>query len=457
MAAERRGRGVRVRTTVAATIVFAVAMTGASLALLTILRANLRDGLQDALDLRESEITSAILSGSLPSELTIGDIQDQVAQVLDGDGRIVAASRNVAGEAPIRSLVSPRISEIPSPVGSGRFLALTSSWASHRGAFTVIVAQSLEDVEEPLTTVKHLLMLGAPALLLVVVVTTWFVTGRALAPVEAIRREVDEISAAQLHRRVPDPSGSDEIARLARTMNRMLDRLEEAQVRQRRFVSDASHELRSPIASIRQHAEVALAHPERTTAEELAGTVLAEDLRIQRIVDDLLMLARADEGTLAMSRRPVDLDDLVFEEASRLREGPRVRVDTSGVSAGRVRGDAAGLARALRNLGDNAARHARSHVAFSLRSDGQEVVLAIEDDGDGIPAADRERVFERFVRLDDARSRDDGGTGLGLSIVSEVVRMHGGTIVARDAAIGGARLEITLPAGDEHDLPSSLR
>ena len=141
------------------------------------------------------------------------------------------------------------------------------------------------------------------------------VVGRALAPVEAIRAEVDAISAAALHRRVPDPPADDEIARLARTMNRMLDRLEQAQARQRRFVSDASHELRSPVASIRQHAEVALAHPDRTTTAELAETVLAEDLRLQRLVEDLLLLTRADEHTLALRRRPVDLDDLVFDEA----------------------------------------------------------------------------------------------------------------------------------------------
>jgi signal transduction histidine kinase len=155
--------------------------------------------------------------------------------------------------------------------------------------------------------------------------------------VEAIRAEVDAISGDALHRRVPDPPAGDEIGRLARTMNRMLGRLEQAQARQRRLVADASHELRSPVATIRQHAEVALAHPDRTTTE-LAGTVLAEDLRLQRLAEDLLLLTRADEHTLALRRRPVDLDDLVFDEARRVRGATGLRVDTTAVSAGRVEG-----------------------------------------------------------------------------------------------------------------------
>ena len=233
-------------------------------------------------------------------------------------------------------------------------------------------------------------------------------------------------------------------------MNRMLGRLEQAQARQRRLVSDASHELRSPVATIRQHAEVALAHPGRTTTTELAATVLAEDLRLQRLAEDLLLLTQADEHTLAMRRRPVDLDDLVLEEARRLRstaEGPRI--STAGVSAARLEADAQGMRRVLRNLGDNAARYARSEIAFDLAAgDDGRIVLGVEDDGPGVPAADRERVFERFVRLDDARSRPaghGGGSGLGLAIVAELVAAHGGTATVFQGALGGARFEITLP------------
>jgi len=256
---------------------------------------------------------------------------------------------------------------------------------------------------------------------------------------------VDAISATALHRRVPDPPADDEIGRLARTMNRMLERLERAQTRQRRLVSDASHELRSPVAAIRQQAEVALAHPDRTSTTELAGTVLAEDLRLQRLAEDLLLLTRADEHTLGLRRRPVDLDDLVFDEARRLRGVSGLRVDTSAVSAGRVDGDAAGLRRVLRNLGDNAARHAGTQVAFSVSERDGVVRLLVDDDGPGIPEADRERVFERFVRLDDARARDDGGSGLGLAIVTELVSAHDGTVTITHSPASGTRVEVALP------------
>ena len=297
--------------------------------------------------------------------------------------------------------------------------------------------------------VTDLLLIGLPILLVVAALTIWLMVGRALAPVEAMRREVDAISAADLDRRVPSPHGNDEIARLATTMNDMLDRLERGQARQRRFVADASHELRSPVASIRQHAEVALAHPDRTTVGALAETVLAENLRVQRLVDDLLLLARADEHTLQLQQRPVDLDDLVFEEARRLREATSLRVDTARrlgrAGQRRPRRRSGG---SLRNLGDNAVRHASSQVAFTLGEQDGAVVLDVDDDGPGIPPDERQRVFERFVRLDDARARDAGGSGLGLAIVAEVVGAHRGTISIGSSGLGGARFEVRLPAID---------
>jgi len=288
------------------------------------------------------------------------------------------------------------------------------------------------------------------------------VTGRVLAPVTAIRREVDAITATELHRRVP-ATRADEIGRLARTMNRMLDRLQRAQQSQNRFVSDASHELRSPIAAIRQHAEVALAHPERTGVSELAATVLAEDLRMQHLVDDLLQLARSDERRSAPPDLPVDLDDLVLAEAKTLRAATSVAVDTTAVSAGQVRGDEAQLARLVRNLGSNAARHARTGISFGVAEADGVVVLTVSDDGPGIPAADRERVFERFVRLDAARTRNigdsgdsggagsagsaggaggAGGAGLGLAIAAGIVDRHRGAI----RVTGRSTLEVRLPA-----------
>jgi signal transduction histidine kinase len=210
-------------------------------------------------------------------------------------------------------------------------------------------------------------------------------------------------------------------------------------------VSDAAHELRSPVASIRQHAEVALAHPDRSSVDALAATVLEENLRVQRLVEDLILLASSDEQPRSADRE-VDLDDIVFEEARRMRGSTKLTVATSGVSAGRVRGDPGQLRRMVANLVDNAARHATTLISLSLEETGAgSVVLRVDDDGTGIPVADRGRVFERFVRLDEARARDDGGAGLGLAIVAEVAASHGGSATVGDSPSGGARLEVVLP------------
>ena len=262
------------------------------------------------------------------------------------------------------------------------FLAVATSATGSRG--TVIVGRSLEAQVEARRAVIVLLAVAVPILLLIVGAVTWWLVGRALAPVDRIRAEVEAISSSELHRRVPDPPGSDEIARLATTMNRMLERLEEGHLRQRRFVSDASHELRSPVASIRQHAEVALSHPEATGTGELARAVLDEGIRLQGIVDDLLLLSSIDEGTLQVRSGPVDLDDVVFEEAARLRGSTDLRIDSESVSAARVAGDRQKLQRLVRNLTDNAARHARGTVALSLREVDGEAVLTVEDDGEGV-------------------------------------------------------------------------
>jgi signal transduction histidine kinase len=246
-----------------------------------------------------------------------------------------------------------------------------------------------------------------------------------------------------MHRRVPAPASTDEVARLAHTMNRMLDRLEAAAHRQRRFVSDASHELRSPVTAMRTDLEVGLRAPTTTDWEATARRTLGEADRLGRLVDDLLELARLDEG----ATRPyddVDLDELVALDVES-RNGS-VPVATDEVSAGRVRGDRRQLSQLLRNLVDNAVRHAGARVAIGVRTDGDDVVLTVDDDGDGVPDADRARVFERFARLDEARARDDGGAGLGLALVQRVATAHHGSVEVGTSALGGARFEVRLPA-----------
>lgn len=438
---------MRVRTTALSIAVVGVALVVGGLTLVMLLRNALTDQVRTTARLRAVDVTGVLESGTPPEGLAVNDEEDLVIQILDSSKRVVASSANIAGEAPMADLAPGRSTELRgTPVGGDHsFLLVAVRADAPSGRFTVLVGRSTELVTESTSLVVGVLAGGLPLLVVLVGFTTWRVVGRTLAPVDAIRREVDEISALQLHRRVPDSSSDDEIARLAATMNRMLDRLEMSHDQQRRFVSDASHELRSPVATIRQHAEVALAHPGQTSAEDLAEVVLAEDLRVQRLVEDLLLLARADEHTTRRTRRTVDLDDVVFEEADRLRSTTSLRVDVSGVTGGRVDGDPTQLCRVLRNLGDNAVRHARSVVRFSLREVDGRVELAIEDDGDGVAEVERERIFERFVRLDDARARDDGGSGLGLAIVSEIITAHGGSVSATRSSLGGARFDVVLP------------
>jgi signal transduction histidine kinase len=410
----------------------------------------LTDDITAAARVQASEVAATLGSAADPWALGVAEDDEQLVQVLGPDGDVVASSANVAGRAPVVMLRAGQSAELPAPLADAADFVAVAVEGPAGGK--VIVARSLEHVTESTRAVTSLLAVGLPLLLALVAGTTWLVVGRALAPVDAIRAEVDEISGRDLHRRIREPPRQDEISRLAVTMNHMLGRLESASRRQRRFVSDASHELRSPVASIRQHTEVALAHPARTTVSDLAATVLGEDLRMQVLVENLLLLARADEGVLAAAGHIVDLDDLVFAEVRRLRGTAAVDVDAAGVCAGRVHGSALQLRSLVANLLDNAARHAGACVVIGLtehddRQSGHAVVvLRVDDDGGGIATEDRVRIFHRFVRLDDARSRSHGGAGLGLAIVAEVAGAHGGTVVATDAPSGGARFEVRLPA-----------
>lgn len=440
---------VRVRASLSAVLVVGIAMVLGAVVLVQVLRDLLADEVANAAQVRADEIAAVLETGVVPVLLPVVDADDELVQIVDAAGAVVAASRNVDGLPPVAHPGPDSPVEIGDVIGEHPLIAVSVTVPTPRGPLTAVVARTLEPVSESTELVTMLLATGLPVLLLLIGVTTWLLVGRSLAPVEAMRREVDLISVSELDRRVPRPPGGDEIARLATTMNRMLERLQGAHQRQRQFVSDASHELRTPVAAIRQHAEVALAFPDRTTTRALATTVLGEDLRIQRLVEDLLLLARADESSVQVRREPVDLDDLVFDEARRLREGTDLRIDTTAVSAARVDGDAAALGRVLLNLGENAARHARSHVSFRLGVWAGQVLLEVIDDGPGIPAGDRERVLERFVRLDEGRARDAGGSGLGLAIVHEVVTAHGGTVGVADGPSGGTRVQLGFPGSSD--------
>jgi signal transduction histidine kinase len=312
------------------------------------------------------------------------------------------------------------------------------------GGVEWIVAAPLDDIRRSVDRVRNVLWWGLPLAILVAGGIAWMLASRALRPVRLITEQTARISAGTLHERVPVPGTDDEIATLATTMNGMLDRLQRHDERRRRFVSDASHELRSPVAAMRTEAEVALRSTQPVDGRALAGGVLAEATRLGAIVDDLLSLARHDEG-LPPPAQPIDLDDIVLAEAGRPR---RLPVDVGGVSAGRVLARPDEMARIVCHLLDNAARHGRTSVAVTLATEGSRVTLAVDDDGPGVPVEQRAGVFERFVRLDDARARDHGGAGLGLAVVAAVTRSLGGIAAVGDAPSGGARFTVTLPAAD---------
>ncbi|GIH01835.1 sensor histidine kinase [Plantactinospora mayteni] len=430
------------RTTAVAVAVVGVSLLVGAVALVASLDQLLKRELRVTMTVRAAETAHAIRAGADPVASVVGD-DDLVVQVLGGTGEVLAASSNVAGQPALARIAPGTSQQRPVPFDDDEFLIVAAAADDGR---VVLVGHSIDGVTGSTRVLTALLAVGLPALLVVVGVTAWRAIGRALAPVDTIRAEVDEITGTRLDRRVRRPPSQDEIGRLADTMNQMLKRLERARDRERRFIADASHELRSPIAAIRQQAEVALAHPEALPDRELAGAVHIEARRMQALVDDLLLLAQADEARLPFRRTAIDLDDLAFAQARRVRaDKPGLVVDVQEVSAARVEGDPPALQRVLRNLGDNAARHARARVAFGVAEVDGWAVLWVEDDGPGVPADDRLRVFDRFVRLDGGRDRAGGGSGLGLAIVAEVVAAHRGTVVLDGSHLGGARVTVRLP------------
>lgn len=444
----RRFATVRVRITLAAVLVVGVALAIGGSWLVSAQRNSLTENVGTTATLRSRDIALTIADGDFPDVLAVPRGDENLVQVVDASGTVVASSANIRG-APRLSTLSPGPTGTASrdgdlSEGDGPFRVVARRVSTSSGDYTVYVAGTLEGVDESTSSLVRLLLIGLPGLLVLVGVTTWVLTGRALRPVEAIRREVEAIGAEDLHRRVPEPSTVDEIARLARTMNAMLGRLEDSTERQHRFVADASHELRSPLTGIRAQLEVDLAHPELADWQTTEREVLDDTVRLQRLVDDLLALAAADASVVdAAHREPVDLDEIVLTEARRLRSRTGHRVDTSAVSGAQVVGNADQLVRAVHNLLDNAVRHAHSTVTVTLNETDSAAVLTVADDGSGIPPDQRDRIFERFARLDGSRSSDDGGTGLGLAITHEVVVGHGGSILVDSTP--GARFTVSLP------------
>jgi signal transduction histidine kinase len=372
----------------------------------------------------------------------IGAGEDGIAQIVSDDGRVIAASPNVAGKPPIASYRPdgdrPVVRTIKAPDDSET--ETYRVWAVRAAGATVYVGSSLESVRETLGTLTRALVIGLPLVALLLGIALWLLVGRALQPVEALRREVASVSPSELDRRLAVPATDDEVARLAMTMNDMLARLDEAAARERDFVGNASHELLGPVASFRTQLEVALAHPGSTEWKVLARDLLDDTLDMERLVKDLLYLARADAADSALRLEPVDLSDVVHEQVALLSPA-RVAVEGGG---SRFNGDRAAISRLVRNLLDNAIRHARSTVVVELVPDG----LVVSDDGPGVPDELRDRIFDRFFQVDPARSRVVAGAGLGLAIARSIAERHGGSLeLASTSRLGGADFVLRLPTG----------
>jgi signal transduction histidine kinase len=453
-----RLRSVRVRITVAATVVVAATMALASFGLVRAVRHQLLGGIEQRGKAKLQAIAGQLAGGVPPGGVALQPPGPATgfATVQDAQGRVVKAA-GVPNDAQAGVVIAG--TELPPgklgaatlDAAGGPFALSYTKVPTLDSTFTVIVGSPLDSVRSSIAALEGTLALGFPFLVAMVAGLAWLVTGRALRPVEAMRSEVEEISGGTLHRRVPDPQTGDEVGRLAHTMNDMLDRLEAASQRQRQFVSDASHELRSPVAAIRAQLEVALA--QAASAGDagvdwpaVARKALGEEARLEALVSDLLLLASTDEQHELQGAVDVDLAALLADEVSRPRHPvPELHMTDDGGSC-RILGVPDQLGRVAANLLDNACRHARQHVAISLTGGDGEVRVIVDDDGPGIPVADRERVFERFTRLDQARVRTErGGAGLGLALARAIIERHHGTIHIDGSPSGGTRVEVTLP------------
>ncbi|WP_184188816.1 ATP-binding protein [Micromonospora parathelypteridis] len=408
---------------------------------------------------------------ALPDPLPVAGGQVRV-QVVDAQGRIRAASIDADRLVPMvrpERLDRDRRQRLEVPaerVGlAGPVRVVTVPAGTAADPLTVLVARSMADVRHSTHVVRTILLVAFPLLVGALAGVAWRVVGATLRPVEALRRGAEEITGRAGAGRLPVPASGDEIHRLAVTLNGMLDRLESGRVRQRAFVSDAAHELRSPLTNIRTELEVAQRLADRTDWTAVTANLLADTHRMTRLVDDLLLLARLDEAPPARGTGPVELGALLAEVAARYPASPvRVALPPGPLWTS---GNVDELRRVLANLVDNAVRHAYGSVVLAAEAAsaarrtvgpgaGSYHLVTVTDDGPGIPVADRERVFDRFTRLDDGRARDEGGAGLGLAIARELVRRAGGTITLTDAQEQhGLRVCLLLPATAAEEGPQT--
>jgi signal transduction histidine kinase len=410
MAAEPTHRvtgGIRFRITAVATVVVALVLAATGTFSVVAQRRALTDRVDEQLEQR-ADVAAGRFEVD-PEDIARESGGDEAfTQVVTVDGEVVESSTNIARDPPVVS-ARPRAGDDQTrtveglPLDDDEFRVLSRLLEAGDETYVLHVGEAFEDVTESVAVLTRTVLIAFPIVLVIVAGLIWMV------------------------------------------VNAMLNRVDAAHRRQRQFVADASHELRTPLTTIRSELEVDQAHPGTADLAATHRSVLEETIRLQRLVDDLLHLARADEGVAPSRSATVDLDEIVLRESEALRARARTPIDTRGVSGAQVVGDAGELTRAVRNLLDNAGRHAASTVTVTLAERNGAAVLVVADDGPGIPPDQAGRIFERFARVDEARHRDDGGAGLGLAITHDIVAGHRGTITLDRAGAGGARFVVRLP------------
>jgi signal transduction histidine kinase len=445
------GQGLSLRARLLAVGVTGVALALAlgSLMLYAVLTVTVNRTIDDSAYASARAVAAMVESNTVPDPLPVSG--SQVVQVVDSSGAMVSASVSADRLTPLlrspeltKALAGERISIPGARAGlAGNLRAIAVQAGRSSAPMSIIVAVPVSDIEQSQQVLRNTLLITYPPLVVIMALIAWRVIGWTLQPVETLRSGAARISGSDQDERLPVPESADEIRALALTLNDMLDRLAAARGRQRAFVADAAHELRSPLASMRTQLEVAQHLGE---GGELASDLLADVTRLSGLVEDLLLLARSGGDAKRLPvRESLDVTAVLATTASRYA-GARVPVSVSAGHTVYASANPEELRRVLANLVDNAVRHASSSVVLAVHEESGRAVLTVSDDGPGIPAADRERVFERFARLDDARDRDGGGTGLGLAIVRELLRRSDGSISLQDNPSGSGLVAVVLLA-----------
>lgn len=457
-AAERSASrwGIRKRSVLSAVVVVTFSMLVGGAFLLLVLQSSLVSAAWNDLAVRANDVARLLQEeGIEETRSTLAEDRNSAAQVqiVDEANRVVGWSIRGLRSSPMSTLrpapgrtMREELSRVPALGGDDEILVSARGAELHGKRYVILVAAPLEVQTDTLRTVGLLLLAATPLLVALVAVAVWILVGRSLKTVERIRRQVAEIDGRRLHERVEVPPTGDEIAALASTMNQMLDKLEQSDNLHRAFFSDASHELRSPLSTLVTTAEVASLDESGRTWLDMQQTVLNESSRMQSLVEDLLTLAKVDSHQLQLDVQDVDLEDVLDAEIKRLRTVSSLQINAE-LQPTRVRGDERRLMQVFRNLMDNAARHAKSTIMVGMERRPGELVVSVDNDGEIISEEDRNRVFERFARLDASRSSDGGGSGLGLAITREIMVAHGGTVLAAESD-GWCRFQVILPVAD---------